>query len=92
MLRDLGTVLALTGQSKARAQRPGFFGGRLQQRVFRESICSDLIRGWMRVLRSETAQNQVSHAAGLNSFDALALIGSTVSVATFCDSSASSLP
>jgi hypothetical protein len=31
------------------------------------------------------------HAAGLNSFDALVLIGSTVSAATFCDSSASSL-
>jgi hypothetical protein len=27
----------------------------------------------------------VDHAAGLNSFDAFALIGSTVSVATFCD-------
>jgi len=33
----------------------------------------------------------LDHAAGLNSFDALVLIGSTVSVATFCESSASSL-
>ena len=33
-----------------------------------------------------------SYAAGLNSFEALFLIGSTVSFATFWDSSASSLP
>jgi hypothetical protein len=37
------------------------------------------------------AKRLVDQAAGLNNFDALALIGSTVSVATFWDSSASSL-
>ena len=39
----------------------------------------------------ERQDRAVDQAAGLNSFDALALIGSTVSVATFWDNSASSL-
>jgi len=37
------------------------------------------------------AKRLLDQAAGLNNFDALALIGSTVSVATFWESSASSL-
>ena len=65
-------------KQKARADRPGFF-------LERER--GPHIRRFYRFAGKE----DVPQAAGLNSFDALALIGSTVSVATFWVNSASSL-
>jgi len=77
---------------KARAGRPGFFCTQECERVFPQKHALGLgprvDTGFAIRMR---ANRMVSQAAGLNSFDALALIGSTVSVATFWVNSASSL-
>jgi hypothetical protein len=67
---------------KARAC-PGF-----SWREIASAYSAKIVTGFAIRIRAKMEADQ---AAGLNSFDALALIGSTVSVATFWVSSASSL-